>query len=236
MAGIAADQPRVTVGIDTHGDIHVAAVLDELGRLLGTDSFRATGQGHRGLEAWAKRFRPIQAVGIEGTGAWGAGITRHLTAAGHSVIEVRPHRCRSSRPCRARWHRHGHPQGPNGRIEAIRALRVARRSAIKARSQAAHQLHCLVSTATDELRDQLRTLRLADLVKAASRFRPGDTTDPTQATKAPQGLSTDVCLADDAVGGRAPDAYRVVSAGRWGRGRSWPGRPAMLATRGRRTS
>ena len=78
----------------------------------------------------------------------------------------------------------GTPKSRSGRIEAIRALRVARRSAIKARSQAAHQLHCLVSTAPDVLRDKLRTLRLGELVETAARFRPDDSADPVQATKA----------------------------------------------------
>ena len=77
----------------------------------------------------------------------------------------------------------GTPKARSGRIEAIRALRVARRSAIKARSQAAHQLHSLVSTAPDELRDQLRNLRVAQLVELAARFRPGDPADPAQAAK-----------------------------------------------------
>jgi transposase len=197
MTTIADDVCRVTVGIDTHGEVHVAAVLDDRGRLLGTEPFPTTAKGHRQLECWALQFGSIDALGIEGTGAWGAGIARHFAAGGYRVVEV-------DRPDRKTRRRHGKsdpidaeaaaravqagtatgtPKTRSGRIEAIRALRVARRSAIKARSQAAHQLHCLVSTAPDVLRDQLRVLRLTELVETAARFRPGDPTDPLQATK-----------------------------------------------------
>lgn len=198
MTTMADDGRRVTVGIDTHGEVHVAAVLDERGRLLGTESFPTTSGGHRRLERWALRFGAIDGVGIEGTGAWGAGVARHFAAGGHRIVEV-------DRPDRRTRRRRGKsdtidaeaaaravqaetatgtPKSRSGRIEAIRALRVARRSAVKARSQAAHQLHCLVSTAPDELRDELRALRLAELVETAARFRPGDPRDAVQATKA----------------------------------------------------
>ncbi|MDP1820179.1 MAG: IS110 family transposase [Acidimicrobiales bacterium] len=197
MTTIADDGCRVTVGIDTHGEVHVAAVLDERGRLLATESFVTTSKGHRQLEQWALGFGVIDAVGIEGTGAWGAGVARHFSAGGHRVVEVdRPDR--KTRRLRGKSDTidaeaaaravqagtaTGTPKTRSGRIEAIRALRVARRSAIKARSQAAHQLHCLVSTAPDGVRDELRTLRLVDLVETAARFRPGDPRDTTQATK-----------------------------------------------------
>lgn len=198
MTTIADEQCRVTVGIDTHGEVHVAAVLDERGRLLATESFVTTSSGHRRLERWALRFGVIDVVGIEGTGAWGAGIARHLSAAGYRVVEVdRPDR--KTRRQRGKSDTidaeaaaravqagtaSGTPKSRSGRVEAIRALRVARRSAIKARAQAAHQLHCLVSTAPDVLRDALRALRLGELVETAARFRPDDTAEPVQATKA----------------------------------------------------
>jgi transposase len=197
MTTIADDGCGVTVGIDTHGEIHVAATLDERGRLLGTESFPTTPSGHRRLERWAQRFGVIDAVGIEGTGAWGAGVARHFGAGGYRVIEVdRPDRKTrrqrgksdtidaeaAARAVQAGTAA-GTPKTRTGRVEAIRALRVARRSAIKARSQAAHQLHCLVSTAPDQLRNDLRRLRLAELIDTATRFRPNNPADATQATK-----------------------------------------------------
>lgn len=189
--------PRVTVGVDTHGEVHVAAVLDERGRLLGTCSFPTTVDGHRRLVSWASGFGIVDAVGVEGTGAWGAGVARFLTAAGHRVLEVdRPDR--KTRRQRGKSDTidaeaaaravlagtaSGLPKTRTGTVEAIRALRVARRSAVKARSQAAHQLHSLVSTAPDELRQGLRALKFNDLVERCSRFRSVEVANPISATK-----------------------------------------------------
>ena len=197
MTTMTDHRARVTVGIDTHEEVHVAAVLDELGQMMATGSFATTAQGHRHLERWALELGDIAAIGIEGTGAWGAGVSRHLQASGHRVVEV-------DRPDRKARHRKGKsdtidaeaaaravqagtatgiPKTRTGPIEAIRVLRVARRSAIKARVQAANQLHSLVSTAPTELRDRLRDLRLVELIRTAARFRPGPPSDPRQATK-----------------------------------------------------
>ena len=95
MASSTIAEPAVvvTAGIDTHADVNVAAALDQRGRLLGAAPFPTTASGHRQLEAWLADFGQIDAIGIEGTGAWGAGIARHCTAQGHRVIEVdRPNR------------------------------------------------------------------------------------------------------------------------------------------------
>lgn len=197
MTTIADQGSLVTVGVDTHGDVHVAAVLDAQGRLLATESFPSTAAGHRRLERWACSHGRIDAFGIEGTGAWGAGVARYLGGQGYRVVEVdRPDR--STRRRRGKsdtidaeaaaravqaGRATGTPKTRNGLVESIRALRVARRSAIKARSQAAHQLHSLVSTAPDALRDDLRQLKLAALIQRCTGFRPGDRRDPLQATK-----------------------------------------------------
>lgn len=198
MTTIADATPRVTIGIDTHRDSHVAAALDTHGRLLATESFPTTRAGHRSLERWALGFGMVDAFGVEGTGAWGAGVARHLAGRGHRVLEVdRPDRrirrkrgksdhldaeaaaraVQTGRAC-------GVPKSRAGSVEAIRVLRVARRSALKARTQAAVQLHSLVSTAPADLRDKLRALGLPELAGRCSRFRPGRPSDPLPATKA----------------------------------------------------
>jgi transposase len=192
------DRPRtLTGGVDTHRDLHVAAVIDDAGRVLGTAEFPSTVAGHRRLLRWLRRHGEVARVGVEGTGAWGAGLARFLTAEGVTVVEV-------DRPNRQRRRRHGKsdpvdaeaaaraalngdatgvPKTRTGQVEAIRALRVARRSAIKARTQAANQLHALVVTAPDELRSRLRCLPLAELAATAARFRPGPPTTAMAATK-----------------------------------------------------
>lgn len=87
-------QPRVTGGVDTHADVHVAAALDSAtGRLLGTEWFPTTAAGYGALLAWLRAFGELDRVGVESTGAWGAGLTRHLRSEGVEVIEVdRPDR------------------------------------------------------------------------------------------------------------------------------------------------
>jgi transposase len=198
MVIVEADTSQwVTVGVDTHRDVHVAAVLDARGGLVATASFPTTPAGHRQLERWARHHGSIEAIGLEGSGSWGAGLCRHLLTEGHRVLDVdRPDR-RSRRKAgksdtldaiaAARAVQAGTaagiPKTRDGTVETIRTLRLERRSALKARTQAANQLHNLVATAPDDLRSQLRDLNLAELVTRCARFRPGDPTNPTTGTK-----------------------------------------------------
>src|SRR5438094_885623 len=83
----------ITVGVDTHADVHVAAALDPLGRVLGTRSVPSTPAGFAELAAWAGGFGPVAHFGVEGTGSYGAGLARWLRARGRVVLEVeRPNR------------------------------------------------------------------------------------------------------------------------------------------------
>jgi transposase len=127
------------------------------------------------IETWARGFGALRQGGMEGTSSLGAGLARWLRSRGHSVLEVnRPdrqtrRRAGKSDPVDAEAAARavqagtslGSPKTGDGRVEMIRALRVARRSAVKARTQAANQLHALVVTAPDELRSTVR--RLADV-------------------------------------------------------------------------
>jgi transposase len=188
---------RVTVGVDTHADQHVGVALDQLGRLLGTRAVPSTAAGHAALLAWAGGLGRVERVGVEGTGSYGAGLSRWLRARGVAVVEVerpkRPaHRGRGkSDPvdaeAAARAVQAGtataRPKAGTGAVECIRALHSTRRSAVKARTQAANQLHALVVTAPDDLRSRLRRLGVAGLVAVAAAFRPGAPTSPTRATK-----------------------------------------------------
>jgi transposase len=176
----------VTVGVDTHADVHVAAAVDSLGRLLGSLAIPTTLDGYAELLAWAEGYGQVGCFGVEGTGSWGAGLTRWLTANGQAVVEV-------PRPDRARRRRKGKsdtldaeaaaraalagldvviPKRQDGPVEMIRALRVARRSAMKARIQAGNQLLGLLTRAPEELRARLWKLRGRHLVEAALRLEP----------------------------------------------------------------
>lgn len=175
----------VTGGVDTHKDTHTAAALDASGRHLGTATFPATTEGYGALRAWLQSFGTVARVGVEGTGSYGAGLTRDLRAAGLEVVEVnRPNRqlrrrLGKSDPVDAEAAARaalagqalGTPKAQDGRVEVIRLLRVQRRSAIKARTQAANQLHAVVATAPEALRSKLRELSLAEVMAQALRYR-----------------------------------------------------------------
>ena len=191
-------ETRITLGVDTHAEQHVVAALDQQGRLLGTRDIPTTPAGYTALLAWAGGYGPIERVGIEGAGNYGAGLARWLRSRGLVVIEVdRPDRRTRRRrgksdPVDAEAAARavqagtaiGQPKAADGGVEAIRALRVARRSAVKARTQAANQLHALVVTAPEGLRAHLRPLSIAALVEKAARFRaPTSPSTPEAATK-----------------------------------------------------
>lgn len=179
------DQDGVTGGVDTHSRVHVAAVVNAIGKISGTASFPVTTAGYRALLAWMTGFDTVVRVGVDGTGAYGAGLTRYLEGVGVSVVEVnRPNRQLRRRrgksdPTDAEAARAalngeatGIPKLGNGNVEAIRALRVARRSAVKASTQASNQIRDLIVTAPDVVRDRLVELNTAARVETCARLRP----------------------------------------------------------------
>ena len=118
MESMPAAIPLVTVGVDTHLDQHVAAVVDQAGRLCGTQAFAASTRGYVALVTWAERFGPVERIGVEGTGTYGAGLARFARAYGLQVIEVnRPDRSTRRRrgksdPSDAQAAARGHPPAP----------------------------------------------------------------------------------------------------------------------------
>lgn len=186
----------VTGGVDTHLDVHVAAALDGVGRLLDTASFPVSASGYECLFDWLESFGEIDLVGMEGTGSYGAGLARYLHSRGIPVIEVdRPNRAERRRSGKsdtldaieaARAAFNGRAKSlaktKDGRVEAIRVLLVAKRSARRARTQAIIQLRNIVVTAPDELHRRLRGLTIYRLVNECSRLRPGRSPDPVLAT------------------------------------------------------
>src|SRR4029450_12062356 len=86
MESMPAPAIPVTVGVDTHLETHVAAVIDQTGRLLGTQAFPASTRGYVALITWAEGFGPVAHVGVEGTGTFGAGLTRFVRAYGPALL------------------------------------------------------------------------------------------------------------------------------------------------------
>jgi transposase len=153
-------------GVDTHGHTHHAAVLDYMGRQLGDREFPTSPAGYRALLQWMSGHGVLDRVGVEGTGTYGVALARYLRGAGVLVVEV-DHPDRRARRARgksdpldaysaARAALSGAasvvPKLRDGRVEAIRALRVARSSAVKARSQATNQIKALLVTGPAQLR------------------------------------------------------------------------------------
>jgi transposase len=198
MTSMTRSSGPVTGGVDTHGQTHHAAVIDQVGRHLADREFPTTPAGYRALVRWLREHGELERVGVEGTGAYGAALTRHLRTESITVVEVdRPDR--KARRARGKsdpldayaaaraalsGDASGTPKRRDGRVEAIRALRVARRSAVKARTQAMNQLRALLLTGPAELREHLRHLSATELIATCARLRPAlDLTDPEQALK-----------------------------------------------------
>jgi transposase len=192
------EQAAVIGGIDTHTDVHQAAVIDSIGRHLATESFPTTPEGYRQLLDWLRSHGELLAAGVEGTGAYGAELARFLRQHGVTVIEV-------DRPDRKARRRHGKsdpvdayaaatavlsgrasglPKARDGIVEALRTLRVARSSAVKARTQTINQIRTLIVTAPAPVREDLRRLPTAQLLARLARSRPtGDLADPAHAAR-----------------------------------------------------
>lgn len=197
---MAARKKPVTGGVDTHGKTHHAAVVDQIGRVLGDQEFPATTAGYRALLTWLRRFGQVDKIGVEGSGTYGAGLARYLAAERVELVEVdRPDRKTrrakgKSDPidaiaaAQAALSRRasGAPKTRTGPVEAIRALRVARRGAVKARTAALNQLHGLVVSAPEPLHAELTGLPTTDLVRRCADLAVDEARmiDPIHATAA----------------------------------------------------
>jgi transposase len=189
----------VIVGVDTHKHVHAAVAIDALGARLGATTIPVGERGYQALEAWARFLGPVRAFGVEGTGSYGAGLSRFLVAQGHAVLEV-------NRPDRQLRRRKGKsdpldaesaaravlggqatalPKAGTGEVEMIRHLKVARDTAVKARTQAMLALKAIIVSAPAALREQLDAVagKMA-LVRHLAALRPGPLTTTTASAKA----------------------------------------------------
>jgi transposase len=232
--------PGITGGVDTHLDKHVAAALDPLGRLVGTESFEADAGGYKALLAWLEEFGQVTKVGVEGTGSYGVGLSRFLRRKGVEVVEVnRPNRQSRRNQGKsdpldaveaARAAISGRASGAgktmDGPVEAIRVLVVAKRSARQARVKAITQMRHLGITAPDQLHSRLKGLSVKVLVAEGAKLRSTRSPDPvTAATKASlsslahriQGLDQELAELDEKIESlllaTAPDLMSLLASG-----------------------
>ena len=188
---------RVIIGVDTHKDIHAAAVLDERGVLLDSALFDANRAGYQALIGWSSRFGIPLRFGIEGTGSYGRGLASAVRRSGHDVVEV-------DRPNRADRYRRGKsdlidaenaaravlsrqaaavPKDAEGTVEMIRHIKIAKDAAVKARTVAMQTLKAILITAPDDLRETLQPLSDTALLRRCAAMRPGELTSVTAAAK-----------------------------------------------------
>ncbi|MFF9494420.1 transposase [Streptomyces flaveolus] len=169
----SAGRREVVLGVDTHGEVHVAAVISLLGKVLATESFPATAAGYRQLLVWARKRGTVRRAGVEGTGTFGAGLSRYLLAQRIQVLEVnRPDRtarrllgksdpldaqaaARAVLSGRAR----ARAKSGDGPVHSARIYKLAKDSAVKARTQTINQLKAVLVIADPALRERMNLVR-----------------------------------------------------------------------------
>ncbi|WP_157253577.1 IS110 family transposase [Nonomuraea typhae] len=173
---------QIVLGVDTHNDVHVAAVITVMGVLLGTQAFPATADGYAALLEWARGHGHLRRAGVEGTSSRGTALNRYLRRHHLKVLEI-------NRPDRARRRPRGKSdtvdaenaaravlsqeataiaKTGDGAVEMIRMLKVARDSAVKARTQAINQLRAVLVRADPGLRDALAGLGPIALIRSCA--------------------------------------------------------------------
>ncbi|WP_433200209.1 IS110 family transposase [Dactylosporangium sp. CS-047395] len=186
---------EVILGVDTHKDVHVAAVVTTMGALAGTRTFPMTTSGYQQLLRWARTFGPVRRAGVECTGSYGVALTRHLHQDGVEVIEV-------NQPDHGERRRRGKTdaidaeaaaravlagrattlaKSSDGPVEMLRMFRLAKDSATKSRTQAINQLKAVLVRADPALRDAFSGLSLAKLIRRCGELPTGTPTDPASA-------------------------------------------------------
>lgn len=183
-----ASPDDVVLGVDTHRDVHVAAVVSALGALLGTKAFPTTAAGYRRMLTWARSLGGVRRAGVECTGSYGAALSRYLQSAGIAVIDV-------NQPDRATRRKRGKTdtidaeaaaravlsgrstataKTGDGLVEAMRLLKIARDSAVNARTKAINQLKSIIVGAEPALRESLAGLGPATLIRACAALDDPD--------------------------------------------------------------
>jgi hypothetical protein len=185
---------EVILGVDTHKDIHVAAVITALGAVAASHSFPTTMAGYHQLLVWARTFGTLRRAGVECTGSYGAALTRHLQTAGITVIEV-------NQPDKATHRRRGKTdtidaqataravlsgratataKTSDGPVEMLRMFKLAKSSAIKSRTQAINQLKAVLVAADPTLREALSGLSTPILIRQCAQLPAGAPSDAYQ--------------------------------------------------------
>lgn len=184
----------LTLGVDTHLDMHVAVLLDVVGKVVDTKAFQVSADGYQELYQWTESFGRVKKAGLEGTGTYGAGLCKYLQSKDITVYEVnRPNRAKrrlvgksdttdaenAARSVLAE-ESNAIPKSHDGLVEALRCLTVARKSAVKARTQSINQIRALLVTAADEIRSKCYVASTHQCIQACLNLSSTDEKIQTQ--------------------------------------------------------
>ena len=192
-----APPDHIIVGVDTHKHAHVAVAITQLGARVASCEVSADHAGYKVLLAWALALGPVHAVAIEGTGSYGAGLARFVRRNAVRVVEVSHCDRRKRRTAgktdtldaesAARSALAGTatavPKSADGVSEMVRQIKIARDTAVKAKSAAIIALKTVLVNAPSELREALEPLTDRALLARCTRLAPGVLVDVTAAVK-----------------------------------------------------
>ena len=196
---IASDEPsvKVIVGVDTHKYKHVAVAINSLGARLATFQAPANSGGYADLVAWARTLGDLECFGIEGTGSYGVGLASFVRRQGLRVVEVNQCDRRKRRndgkndtldaEAAARAVLAGVataiPKAADGMAEMAHQIKIARDTAVKARSTAMVTLKTLLVNAPGRVREAIEPLTDQKLIDRCAALRTGNILDPTGSVK-----------------------------------------------------
>jgi transposase len=187
---ILAESTLIVAGADTHADtIHVAAVTTT-GTAVGDMEFPTTRAGYTAAIRFLNSLGQVERIGVEGTASYGAGFTRAVIAAGIEVVEV-TRAVKSTRrlkgksdpldaysAARTALAGEGLATPKDDATSGLRALHIARRSAIKHRTAVINQIKAMLVSAPDSVREKYRGLTILRMIEAIARCRPDAQADP----------------------------------------------------------
>jgi len=193
----ASQNTTIIVGVDTHKYVHVAVAIDVMGTRIATCSASANRAGYAELLGWARTLGAIEAFGIEGTGSYGVGLASFVRRHAVRVVEVNHCDRRKRRnlgksdtidaETAARSVLAGIatavPKSADGAAEMVRQIKVARDTAVKARSAAIITLKSLIINAPGELREALESLTDRKLIDRCANFEAEVMNSPADSTK-----------------------------------------------------
>ena len=197
MAENQSSKATVVGGVDTHKELHVAAIVDQHNRVLGSEYFPTTRHGYKTMLKWMRAFGQLQRVGVECTGSYGAGLLRYLQRAEVEVLEVtapdKTDRRKRGKDDTMDAENAAHaafanirtvtPKSRDGMVESLRVLIVCRKSAVAARRISLQMIQMNIISAPDELREVLRKMTRMQLIRTLAAWRP-DVTDYRNVTSA----------------------------------------------------